>query len=401
MEDIEIRSLIDNYHRKINKISLRFKRYLYNQINWDVRIIGIKGARGVGKTTLMLQHILENYKDIDQVIYASLDDFWFSNHSLFDLIDWAYQHGLHRIYLDEVHRYAQWQLALKNIYDNYPDVNIVYTGSSLLSIDYAVADLSRRQTLYTLHGLSFREYLAFEGITEISPLSLDNLLDNHLHYAMDITKQIKVAPYFESYLEHGYYPFYKESLTDFLDRLRQTASIAIDIDLPSIEEVSFETLIKIKRLLVIISEQVPFVPNMSSLWKELSTNNTLGIRMLYALDRAGILSLVTNNIKNYKHLSKPDKIFLNDTNLMHALCTNVNKGSERETFFHSQLSVGHEVSIPSQGDFLVDNTILFEVGGKRKTFEQIKDESNGYLAVDDTEIGHAHRIPLWMFGLLY
>jgi predicted AAA+ superfamily ATPase len=290
---------------------------------------------------------------------------------------------------------------LKNIYDNYPDVNIVYTGSSLLSIDYAVADLSRRQTLYTLHGLSFREYLAFEDITEISPLSLDNLLDNHLHYAMDITKQIKVAPYFESYLKHGYYPFYKESLTDFLDRLRQTASIAIDIDLPSVEEVSFETLIKIKRLLAIISEQVPFVPNMSSLWKELSTNNTLGIRMLYALDRAGILSLVTNNIKNYKHLSKPDKILLNDTNLMHALCTNVNKGSERETFFHSQLSVGHKVSIPSQGDFLIDNTILFEVGGKRKTFEQIKDESNGYLAVDDTEIGHAHRIPLWMFGLLY
>ena len=401
MPSFDILDLVTSFQRRLNHVPRVFSRFLLGKIDWGDRLIGIRGARGCGKTTMLLQRILGEDTEQHKSLYASLDHLWFSNHSLFDLIDWAYQHGLHRIYLDEVHRYAQWQLALKNIYDNYPDVNIVYTGSSLLSIDYAVADLSRRQTLYTLHGLSFREYLAFEDITEISPLSLDNLLDNHLHYAMDITKQIKVAPYFESYLEHGYYPFYKESLTDFLDRLRQTASIAIDIDLPSIEEVSFETLIKIKRLLVIISEQVPFVPNMSSLWKELSTNNTLGIRMLYALDRAGILSLVTNNIKNYKHLSKPDKIFLNDTNLMHALCTNVNKGSERETFFHSQLSVGHEVSIPSQGDFLVDNTILFEVGGKRKTFEQIKDESNGYLAVDDTEIGHAHRIPLWMFGLLY
>lgn len=401
MEISDIRILIDNYHRKIDKISLRFKRYLYNQINWDVKMIGIKGARGVGKTTLLLQHILENYKDIDQVIYVSLDDLWFSNHSLFDLVDWAYQHGLHRIYLDEVHRYAQWQLALKNIYDSYPDINIVYTGSSLLSIDYAVADLSRRQTLYTLHGLSFREYLAFENIIEISPLRLEDLLDNHLRYAIDITREIKIAPKFEAYLEHGCYPFYKESATDFLDRLRQTALITIDIDLPSVEEVSFETLVKTKKLLALISEKVPFVPNMSTLWKELSTNNTLGLRMLYALERAGILSLATNNIKNYKHLSKPDKIFLNDTNLMHALCTNINKGNERETFFHNQLSAAHKISIPKQGDFLVDNTYLFEVGGKNKTFEQIKDETLGYLAVDDTEMGHEHRIPLWMFGLLY
>lgn len=401
MEPTEIRVVVDNYHRRLNNVSLSFKRYLYSQIDWDVRMIGIKGARGVGKTTMLLQHILDNYKDVDQTLFVSLDDLWFSNHSLVELVEWASQHGIQRLYLDEVHRYPQWQLTLKNIYDNYPDMAIVYTGSSLLSIDYAVADLSRRQTLYTLHGMSFREYLEYENVLSLSPLALDDLLKNHVEYAMQITRDIKVLPLFEAYLEHGYYPFYKESASDYLDRLKWTAQIAIDVDLPAVEDVSYATLLKVKRLLSLISERVPFVPNMASLWQELDTNNTLGLKMLYALDRARILSLVSSKMKSYKHLSKPDKIFLNNTNLMYALCSKVDRGTERETFFQNQLSVGHEISILSQGDALVDGRCLFEIGGKNKTFEQIKDLPDSYLAVADTEIGHANRIPLWMFGMLY
>lgn len=401
MDTIELQSLFNNYHRKIAKIDLRFKRYLFNEVNWKARIIGIKGARGVGKTTMLLQHILDNYKDIDQTLYASLDDLWFSTHSLLDLVDWADQHGITRLYLDEVHRYAKWSETLKNIYDSYPDMSIVYTSSSLLMMDNAKVDLSRRQTTYTLHGLSFREYLAFEGILQVPAIQLDDLLEHHVQHAMRIVKEVKVASYFESYLSHGYYPFYREAGEDYVTRLREAVSVVIDSDLPAVENMSFETLQKVKKLIMIISERVPFEPNMTELWKQLVTNNELGLRMLYALDKAQLLSLLTSKVKNYKLLYKPDKIFLGNTNLMHVLCPSVDKGNERETFFYSQLHVSHDVKYPQQGDFLVDDRYLFEVGGRKKTYDQIADVANSYLAVDDTEVGHGHRIPLWLFGFIY
>lgn len=401
MEDSELQPLFANYHRKIAKISLDFKRYLYSQINWDARMIGVKGARGVGKTTLLLQHILDNYKDIDQTLYVSLDDLWFSTHSLMDLVDWADRHNITRLYLDEVHRYRQWSETLKNIYDNYPDMSIVYTSSSLLAMDNAKVDLSRRQTPYMFHGLSFREFLTFENAIKIPAIPLESLLHDHVKYAMQITKNVKIAPLFEAYLVHGYYPFFREAGEDFSIRLRETIPVVIDTDLPAVENVSFDTLQKIKKLLMLISQQVPFEPNMAELWKQLSTNNELGLRMLYALDRAQILTLLTSKTKSYKYLYKPDKIFLNNTNLMHVLCSTVSKGTERETFFLSQMAVSHDVKMPQKGDFLINDRYLFEVGGKGKTFEQIKDIPESYLAVDDTDVGFANRIPLWMFGLTY
>ena len=401
METIEVQPLFDNYHRKIAKVDLKFKRYLYSQINWKARMIGIKGARGVGKTTMLLQHILDNYEDIDQTLYVSLDDLWFASHNLMELVDWADRHGLSRLYLDEVHRYKSWSETLKNIYDNYPDMGIVYTSSSLLAIDNAKVDLSRRQTPYTLYGLSFREFLDFEGVAHVSPIPIETLLRDHVKQAMKITKNLKVAPLFEAYLKHGYYPFYREVSDDFPIRLREIVSLVIENDLPAVENISYETLLKVRRLLMIISEHVPFEPNMSELWKQLSTNNELGLRMLYSLDKAQILSLLTSKTKSYKYLSKPDKIFLNNPNLMHTLCPKVEIGNERETFFNSQMSVAHEVKFPQKGDFLVNDRYLFEVGGKNKTFDQIKDIPDSFLAVDETEVGFSNRIPLWMFGMTY
>ena len=401
MEQAELQPLYDSYHRKIAKIDLRFKRYLYNQINWKARIISIKGARGVGKTTMLLQHILENYEDIDQTLYASLDNLWFATHSLMDLVDWADRHGISRLYLDEVHRYEGWSQALKNIYDDFPDMSIVYTSSSLLVLDNATVDMSRRQTPYTLYGLSFREYLELEGIFKTEAISLDDVLMRHVKKAMDIVGSIKVAPLFEAYLAHGYYPFYRESLEDFPSRLRETVTVVIDSDIPAVENVTYETLQKVKKLLMIISEHVPFEPNMSELWRQLSTDNESGLKMLYALDKAQVLALLTAKTKNYKSLTKPDKIFLGNPNLMHVLCPKVDKGNERETFFISQLRVLHDVRYPKQGDFLIDDKFLFEVGGKKKSFEQIADITDSYLAVDDTEVGSGNRIPLWMFGFLY
>ena len=401
MEQAEIQPLYDSYHRKIAKVDLRFKRYLYSQINWKARIISIKGARGTGKTTMLLQHILENYEDIDQTLYASLDNLWFATHSLMELVDWADRHGISRLYLDEVHRYELWSQSLKNIYDDYPDMSIVYTSSSLLVLDNATVDMSRRQTPYTLYGLSFREYLELEGIFKTEAISLDDVLMHHVKKAMNIVGRIKVAPLFEAYLAHGYYPFYRESLEDFPSRLRETVTVVIDSDLPAVENVTYETLQKTKKLLMIISEHVPFEPTMSELWRQLSTDNESGLKMLYALDKAHVLALLTAKTNNYKSLSKPDKIFLSNPNLMHVLCPKVDKGNERETFFISQLRVLHDVRYPKQGDFLIDNKFLFEVGGKNKTFEQIADVPNSYLAVDDTEVGSGCRIPLWMFGFLY
>ena len=401
MESIELQPLFNNYHRKIARIDLRFKRYLYDQINWSARIISIKGARGVGKTTMLLQHILENYEDIDKTLYASLDDLWFSTHSLIDLVDWADQHGVQRLYLDEVHKYARWKGTLKNIYDSYPDMSIVYTSSSLLIMDNATVDLSRRQTAYTLYGLSFREFLAFENILHYPAIALEDLLQNHVRHAMKIVRNVKMASYFEAYLEHGYYPFYREVGEDFASRLREIVSVVIDSDLPVVENMTFETLQKVKKLVMIISERVPFEPKMSELWTQLVTNNELGLRMLYALDKAQIFALLTSKAKNYKFLYKPDKIFLGNTNLMHVLCPLVNKGNERETLFCCQLQVNNDVKHPLKGDFLVNDKYLFEVGGRKKSFEQIADVPNSFLAVDDTEVGHGNRIPLWLFGFTY
>lgn len=401
MEQAELQPLYDSYHRKIAKVDLRFKRYLYSQINWKARIISIKGARGVGKTTMLLQHILENYEDIDQTLYASLDNLWFATHGLMELVDWADRHGISRLYLDEVHRYEGWSQALKNIYDDYPDMSIVYTSSSLLVLDNATVDMSRRQTPYTLYGLSFREYLDLESIFKTEAIPLEDILNHHVKKAMEIVGSIKVAPLFEAYLAHGYYPFSRESLEDFPSRLRETVTVVIDSDLPAVENVTYETLQKVKKLLMVISEHVPFEPNMSELWRQLSTDNESGLKMLYALDKAQVLALLTAKTKNYKSLTKPDKIFLGNPNLMHVLCPKVDKGNERETFFISQLRVLHDVRYPKQGDFLIDDKHLFEVGGKGKTFEQIADVPDSYLAVDDTEVGSGCRIPLWLFGFLY
>ena len=401
METTEIQPLINSYHRRLSTIVSKFHRYLYNKINWNARMIGIRGARGVGKTTMLLQHIVENYTHVDDVLYASLDDLWFANHSVMELVDWVSVQGLKRLYLDEVHKCPNWAVVLKNIYDSYPNVSVVYTSSSILMLDNGIADLSRRQTLYTLNGLSFREFLEFEGVLSLSSVTLEELLKDHLSIGLEVVRKVKIIPLFKSYLEHGYYPFYLESGVDYSERLQWTINAVLESDLPAVEDVTFETIGKVRRLLVLLAERVPFVPNLSVLWRELSVNNMQGLRMLYALDRAKILSLATSDSKSYKHLSKPDKVFLNNTNLMYVVCPSVNVGGMRETFFFNQLSVNYAINIPPKGDFLVDGKLLFEVGGKNKTFEQIADVENSFIAADDIETGFRNKIPLWMFGILY
>ena len=404
MDYTDIQPLLNTFHRKLAATDLRFKRYLHGQINWDTRMLGIKGARGVGKTTMLLQRIKETAgNNLDEVFYASLDNMWFQTHSAEELVEFLYTRGVTRIYLDEVHKYRGWTVLLKNLYDNYPDLNIVYTGSAMLAIDNSKSDLSRRQSLYTLHGLSFREYLEYEGIISLPSMTLEEMLKNHIRYAMNVTSAgIKVLKHFEQYLKYGYYPYYKEAGRDYLMRIGEVVQLVIDSDIPAVEEtITYATRQKIKKLLMVVAENVPLEPNINKLAASLESTRDQTLKMLYWLDRAALLWLLTDKPKDYKHLTGPKKIYLNNTNLINALGSRVSKGTQRETFFANQVGAVTDLLIPKQGDFLADGRYIFEVGGPHKTFDQIAGLPDSYLAIDDMEVGNGNRIPLWLFGCLY
>ena len=271
MDYSDIQPLLNAYYRKLAATDLRFKRYLHDRIDWSVRLVGIKGARGVGKTTMLLQHIKETFSNINDVIYVSLDNLWFENHELEELVEFLYTHGILHIYFDEVHRYRNWTTLLKHFYDNYPDLNIVYTGSAMLAIDNSTADLSRRQSLYTLNGLSFREYLEYENIATIPPAGLEHLLSDHAGYALNVSSKIKVLKHFDDYLRKGYYPYYKEAGEDYMMRIGEVVRLIIDNDIQAVENITYITAQKIKKLLMIIAGNVPLEPNINKLASQLES----------------------------------------------------------------------------------------------------------------------------------
>lgn len=386
--------------RRVSQIDLSYKRPIYFQINWDNRLIGIKGPKGVGKSTLILQHIKESFSDLGKILYVSLDNMWFASNSLIDLVEYHYTHGGTHIFLDEIHKYKHWQDAVKNIYDDYPDLHVVYTGSSILKLKAGDGDLSRRVRSYEMTGLSFREYLIFEGKLDYRVLSLEDILNNHVTIAADIVSRVKILPAFESYLKEGYYPFYKEEGDGYLSRVQEVITQTIDMDIPAVEEVEYGTLHKLKKLMMILSVQLPFIPKMNELYQELETNREQGLKLLSLLEDAKLISMLKTPVKALKHLSAPDKLYLDNPNMMYALSEKADIGTVRETFFNNQLSVNNKVSLPAKGDFKVDDRYLFEVGGRKKSFEQIKDEPDSFLAVDSVETGNGNRIPLWLFGFL-
>ena len=398
-DDISI--LISRYYQKLNSTNLNFIRYLYNRINWQARIIGIKGARGVGKSTLLIQRIKMFHKNPEEAIYISLDDMWFSSHSLEDLVEFLYARGIKYFYIDEVHRYPMWNRVIKNLYDFYSDINIVYTGSALLAIDNAVADLSRRQSLYTLWGMSFREYLEYENIISISPISLPELLSGHVTLSMQLSNSLPILRHFEDYLDHGYYPFYKENPQDFSMRLAEVVKIVIENDIPETEEISFSTVAKLKTLMMVIAENAPLEPNISKLAERLECSRDLCVKMLGLLDRSRLIQQMFKHPRTYKQMRGADKILGGDTNILHALTGTVNIGTSRETFFVNQLQAIGEVIIADHGDYIIDGKYTFEIGGSGKKFSQIADIPDSYLAVDNIVTGFGAHIPLYLFGMLY
>ena len=402
MED-QISYLIKIFHRRLAATPMSFFRYLYKKIDWNDTLIGIKGPKGCGKSTLLLQHIKETFKgkELERVLYVSLDNLWFSSHDIIDVVDYHYTHGGTHLFIDEIHYYKHWQTLLKNISDDFPGLHVAYTGSSMLQLESSEGDLSRRLTMYEMRGLSLREFLEYEGVLQIHSVTLKELLENHVGIAMEVCDKTKVLEHFKKYLEVGYYPFYKSVHHGYYQRLQSVANQVIEVDYPNVEDITMSTIRKTKKLLMLLAEKVPQLPKMSEFYKELETDRNQGLKMLYALQRGGLLELLSDDAKRVDNLSRPDKIYINNPTMMYALTPKVDIGTLRETFFINQLSQGHEVRYPKSGDFLVDRRFLFEVGGKGKSFDQIKDIPDSFLAVDNTEIGHRNRIPLWMFGLLY
>ncbi len=388
---------------RINEVNTDFKRYLWDKVNWNNRLIIITGARGIGKTTFLLQYIKENLIDLqDEVIYVSLDDIYFSQNSLVDFADEFVKRGGKFLFIDEVHKYSNWPREIKNIYDYFSGLNIIITGSSALNIYTAKADLSRRAVNYRMRGLSFREYLLLKHDLEFPVFAIEDILTKANLIIPEILNKIKPIKLFEQYLQAGYYPFFVESEQDFPHKLKLTVNQVLETDLPSVEKINFIAVQNIKKLLSIITEIAPFKPNILRLSRQIEVSRETLQKYLYLLSKADLLMLLEASTHGISRMNKPEKIYLNDTNLIYSLTnTHVNTGTVRETFFYNQLKEKHNVFSSDKGDFIIDQKYTFEIGGKNKSQKQIAGLKNAFIAADNIEFAHHNFIPLWLFGFLY
>lgn len=400
-------NLINTSHRLVSHIETSLRRYLYDQINWDARLVMIKGARGVGKTTMMLQRIKECFGVSERALYASCDNIWFTDNTLIDLVSWHESHGGTHLFLDEIHLYSgNWQREIKNIYDSYPEYHVVFTGSSIIHLDAALADLSRRCLPYRLYGLSFREWLKFKDIADLTPISLEQLLSAHNTIAWDIMNRLdsqKVLHLFGQYLGKGYYPYFKADSNEgeYYGRVERSVDTTITRDLPAAEPIEYETLYKLRKLLYLMSTEVPFSLNVQSLSLKIQVSRNTVVRMFELLDRGAVLRSLHSGWRSPKSVAKPEKVLFDNTDIMAAF-SNLNEiGTVRETFVASMLALDYKLSEPKVGDLLVDEKYLFEIGGKNKQYKQIADIPDSYVIVDDVESSIGNKIPMWMFGFLY
>lgn len=396
-------SLRRRHEQRLSHTPLGFRRYLYPILDRDERTVMIKGSRGVGKTTMMLQHIKESQAKEGAMLYASLDELLFRSRTLVDIAEEFYLLGGRHLFLDEVHKYPDWSTEIKLLHDTYRDLRIVFTGSSLIELAKGDADLSRRAVSHSLVGLSFREYLALKGILKVEPIRLDELCSEHVSIARELCDGISIIKHFKEYLRHGYYPFFLEGEESFHQKLAAVVNLVIETDIPAAFNSEYQTVHKLKRLLALIIQSVPFKPNISELSRHLNTTSRSStLQFLDQLQGAELIALLRTQAGGKGVLTKPDKIFLDNTSIMYALrSATVDIGNLRETFFYNQLRAGHSVTSPVKGDFMVDGQYTFEIGGKNKRDSQIKNIENSFVAADNLEIGFHQTIPLWLFGFLY
>ena len=380
------------YINLINRTDTSFVRYLYEKIDWNSRMISIAGARGTGKTTMLLQHIRTNL-DISKSLYVSADDIFFSENKLYYLAEEFVKYGGKHLFIDEIHKYKGWSNELKMMYDNLPNLQVVFTGSSILEIYKGQADLSRRVLSYNMLGLSFREFLNLRLIKSYTAYSLEQVLTHSVRI------EELPLPLFKEYLENGYYPFFLED--NYSERLRNVLNLTLEVDIPSFIDMNISTTRKLKQLLYIIAQSVPFKPNLTKIGEQMGVHRNQVAEYLVFLEKAGLVNRLLDSSQGLGSLGKVQKVYLNNTNIIKAIASqNANIGNVRETFFLSQTSSLFTVKSSIYADFQVEDK-TFEVGGKHKKQTQIKEIANGFIVKDDIEYGIGNIIPLWAFGFLY
>ena len=389
------------YQRKLfHKNNFAYKRYFHTQINLDKKLVGIVGARGVGKTTYLIQYLKDLDLPFSQKLYISADIITIS--SLFEVAEAFSKEEGKVLVIDEIHKYKNFEIELKKIYDIL-DLKVIFSGSSALNIDNSKADLSRRAILHSVYGLSFREFIEMKKNITLPSFSLEEILSNHIDIAYELLEQFNLTLLFREYIKCGYYPFYFEDEEDYLLRLHETINTVIEIDIPSIFPIEYSSIQNLKKLVRLLCLSHPFTPNIKELLSKMDMgDNYKGLyRFLEYLHRAKILNTIQSTTKGDAIFVKPDKIYLNNTNLHYAYCSNSNIGTLREVFITSMFRDNHKLTIPKKGDFFVDEKYTLEVGGKNKKYKQIKDLKESYIVSDDIEIGSGNRVPLWLFGFLY
>lgn len=394
--------LLEQSARLVAHTNMRFHRYLHQRIRWDDRLIGIKGARGVGKTTLLLQRLKAMGLPPFKAAYLALDDIGFTMRSLRETADAFYKRGGRFLAIDEVHKYPRWAVELKNLHDFYPELQIVFTGSSILDISRESGDLSRRALLYELDGLSYREYLAMKDIVQWPVLKLAEILHDPATYVPLLSQGIRPLEHFQAYLEHGYYPFGVQQPDSFSIRIRQIVRAIVETDMAEIPSFDIRNARKMLQLIEVIAGSVPFKPNLVELAEKTGIHRNSLTGYLHHLEQAKIISLLSPAGRSTAMLQKPEKILMQNPSLHHALSRTTNaQGSIRESFVHAMLSHGHHISAPTKGDFLVDDEILLEVGGPSKKSRHVRNLDKAWVVKDGIELGSVNSLPIWVLGLLY
>ncbi|HRJ54608.1 MAG TPA: AAA family ATPase [Candidatus Thiothrix moscowensis] len=377
-----------------------YQRFLFRKIDFSQRLIGIMGARGAGKTTLLLQYLKSVARET-KVLYVIADHPLVGQHGLFSIADEFQKIGGELLIIDEIHKCQYFERDLKLIFDSYFNLKVIFTGSSATAIDNAKADLSRRAMLYRLPVLSFREFLELETGETFEAVTLDALLQHHPHLALETVSRIKPLAYLPAYLEHGAYPFYREAGSTYLPRLLNASMQVIETDIPALYPIDYDKVNALKKLMVMLCQSEPYDINVSKLCGAVELNQKTLYKYLGLLQAAGLLRLLGAKSSGVSIISKPEKLYLDNTNLFAVFCNQPKAGTLRETFFASMLSYHHTLNYPKSGDFLVDGQYVFEVGGKSKSKKQIKDEAAAWVVADGLEIGVEGKIPLWLFGFLY
>ena len=379
----------------LSQINISFLRYKYYELDWTRRVFGIVGPRGVGKTTMVLQYIKQKLS-LQDSLYITLDHIYFSTHTLIDVADKFYKEGGKHLIIDEIHKAFNWSVQLKQIIDSYPNMQIIFTGSSILDIYRGVADLSRRAPIYEMQGLSFREYLVLYHDIQTPTWNLDDLINQRV----TLPNVEHPLPLFNDYLKRGYYPF-ERIASDFSTNLMQVINRTMETDIPLYANINISVARKLQNLLVVIAESVPFKPNYKKLAEVTGISRNDIADYIYYMERAGMLMSLHDTTQGIRSIGKSHKLYVDNTNLMYVLSPeNIDKGNLRETFFLNQMRVKYPVIASQKADFEIGNYV-FEVGGKNKNQKQLDNNPNGYIVKDDIEFGYRNVIPLWAFGLTY